>query len=291
MGTDFRTAPPAPAADFGQDFRSARSEFRSKSGDDFWERSGGAAIDFLNFADFDDWITTLKAVAQLIADQRPSAIEPDIHHTPLLMDYGCGFAHSLRDLINILLWKHSLPTRWYAYDIDTEIVDLLSKKLWSPTARNVQFPGIIKYTSCLKEIYSEAPNCLDCILFMHSIYFVDNASSCIEYCFEKLLKEDGFILLLTVAEDSPFYVLDEFLPDNGTYLLSKFYKIDRKVSRTMRFSIPKQFLTDDVFIAQMFQLMSRGRAPLSLIDQFRLRFCERFSEHVNMRDEIIMLRR
>lgn len=208
-----------------------------------------------------------------------------------MMDYGCGFAHSLRDIINILLWKHSLSTKWYAYDPDAKIIELLSSKLWSPATRNVQFPGIIKYTSSLGEIYADARNSLDCVLFMHSIYFVDNASSCIEYCFEKLLNKSGYILLLTLAEDSPFYVLDEFSPDNGTYLLSKFFNIDRKVSRTMHFSIPEELLKDEVFIGQMFQLMSRGRAPSSLFDRFRLGFCERFSGAVSMRDEITVLRR
>ena len=265
--------------------------FRSRAGDTFWERSGGAATAFLNFANFDDWIVTLKSLSRVIADRCALTSQRPLDAAPTMMDFGCGFAHSLRDIINILSSEHNFPTRWYAYDPDREIIDLLSKKTWSSLTNQRNFPGIVSYTDNLSEIELREKNRLAAVTFMHSIYYVDNVPDCIAYCFEKLLHDGGHVILLKLSEHSPFYVLDEFLPQNGLDQLAKTFTIVEKIPRAMRFSIPQNLLYNELFTMEMFRLMSRGREGLSgRLDEFRAAFTAAFSGIVDLRDEIIVVR-
>jgi SAM-dependent methyltransferase len=250
---------------------------------EYWETLGSPLIDFQYFSDFFDWTATLRAICEQIHTHTNRAA--DRVSTFQMLDYGCGFAHSLRDTISILNFYHDLPTKWIGYDPDRDLIKLLSRKTISSLQQRDEIPGIYRFIDSLEEIGEMR---FDCILLMHSIYYVPDVIDLLTQLTRNLLTDDGCIIILRLAKTSPFYVLPEFVPSNRTYELENRFDIEF-TPRRMRFKIPDRLLQNESFMAELFHALSRGRASVGAYHEFLTKARDEFRGTVDLQDEIGIL--
>jgi SAM-dependent methyltransferase len=246
----------------------------------YWETLGSPLIDFQYFSDFFDWAETLRSISATI---HAHVVKLTSSQRPLqMLDYGCGFGHSLRDIISILHFYHNLPTTWIGYDPDSDLTRLLSAKTISELQRTNGVTGIAQFTSDFREVLKSH---FDCILLMHSVYYLTDAVDFIFHCKNNLLRPGGCIVILRMARTSPFYVLPDFLPKNRTYEIERHFQVEL-TPRRMRFTIPERLLQSNTFMTQMFNALSRGHSETVTYPDFLREARECLKGTFDLQDEV-----
>lgn len=243
---------------------------------------------FQSHANNEDWFATICALAN-VAGQFVAATKsgPD---EVICADIGAGFCYSLRDLIGLVHFQTRIPTYWYAYEPDNDLVNIISAKTL-PDKSRPRLPGLASVTSKLPELLDQCRNTCSVVTLMHSVYYCQDAVSLVQTCLDDLLVQNGAVILLQLNEQSPFYLFDEFRPPNRTYSLTSAFPQTRVVSRSMRFHIIEEIARNTEFQRHMYALMSRGRTDIPDFQTFSARFVDVFGKNkiVDLCDEILII--
>ena len=257
---------------------------------DFWHNSGTALCTFQAHANNEDWFSTQTALAATVARALARCCRSGADC--VCADIGSGFCANLRDMIGLLHFHHHVSSQWHAYEPDAEIVELIRAKTLRLTSGTETLSGLFSITSRLEDFFGMLRHRCTVVTLIHSIYYHEDAPALVRRCFDDLLIPGGSVVILQLAEDSPFHVLDDCRPRNGTYAIASAFPDVTIEDRTMRFRFPPATIRNSCFQREMFSLMLRGYPPISRLDDFAEQFERVFGDNrvVDLHDQIVTIR-
>ena len=259
------------------------------SGSDFWTSVAGSMNTFQSFSNTGDWYETVECLSDTCA----AAIRNVASHSEIICaDVGSGFCQGLRGIIGFLNFKHRIQTKWYAYEPDHAIAGIVQDKIIG--GLRLQFDtGLVSATPSIDKFHEQIRGHVALVSFMHSTYYIDRLCDYLDYCLDDILREQGSIVILQMANDSPFYVLDEFRPRNGCEDLLRRFPQAKITERRMRFSLPEFVMRDDRFLWSAYTFLSNGRPDHTRFQTFLRKFIDVFGgeQEVDLRDEVLVIQR
>lgn len=258
------------------------SKSQETPGYSFWDDSGAECCSFQHSCNYQDWANILKAVARNLETSSEHISQDKAFKKTKYLDIGSGFTHNIREIISILKFEHKILSNWDCYEPDTAVADIVSRKTVSQNRHPLGINNIFTDIAQFADSY-------DSILFMHSSYYVDDFEKTLLNLKDKL--NGGSIIVLRVAEHSPFYLFDEQIPRNGSY--SEFTKLGFSVEseyHKVAIDIPEEMMSSSTFMRQMYLFFFQGDTTLVDYERFRKKFQRIYSGKIDLVDEILLLK-
>lgn len=254
---------------------------------EFWHNSGSVLSEFQSHVNDEDWFKTVAALGQIAG-----SVTKSLRGQFDCIDYGAGFCHTLRDIIGHIHYHQQVPTRWHAYEPDADLVNLVRQKTLPEAGSDPPNHGLLSISDCMSKVFNREHNSVGVITLIHSIYYVEDAVDLIRRLL-RLVVPGGEVVVLRLAPTSPFYVVKEKVPRNGTYRIEQEFDATIIEERKSRVRLLPEVLSSERFLRNMWQLRTSSSELQVCFPEYKSAFVRTFGSGriVDLNDQVLRIQK
>lgn len=245
---------------------------------DFWIKYGKSFNAFCQHCNYDDWQDIIETLSKEIV-----SISCKRHLN--LLDVGCGYGKNISEVIEYIFTRtKNKPI------IDVVEPDKKAQSFLEYFLLDNKNGGVLRNT--FTHLNDNKSLSYDCIIFMHSSYYIKSFNTHLKYIFKNQLNEGGKILILSLSSDSTFYLqrpetLLDYTSDEIEVFLQE-QRIPYSIKElNSRFHLSKQELDDPFKLDSFYEFMTLGRIPIESYRKMLLKKHEK--DELNFRDKLIII--
>lgn len=238
----------------------------------FWEEIGKEYSIFSQYCNHYDWNVIIEHIAEQINNIKQN--EPTS-----ILDVGCGWGNNIKTIMDLLLIKTHIRNK-----LDVVEPSKAMKKLIAMLLKRYNEGG---YLDLFYEELQFIKKQYDCILFMHSSYYIENFFEILKWLFQEKLKKMGKIIILSLPSDSDFFLGENelILPNTSDKISTVLQKNKIYFDKTRfnsRFTQPE--MSDEIVLKTLYKFITMNNVPYQNFIEFL-----NTNKIVDFKDEIITI--